>query len=217
MLRNVLMTLLTATSLLQPARSLAQSYYIEDPKLFTGGLILGGNFAQVDGDQIAGYHKVGLNVGGIVYVNVHEHVSISLEILYSQKGSRMSKAQLTATGMYITDYRINLNYAEIPVMVNFMDKRKSSFGAGFSYSRLATSGENMTTTPSQVFNPDDYPFKKGDLNFISGGSLHLWKGLFVNLRFQYSLISIRDKVPQSTEKGAQFNNLWAVRLMYLFK
>ena len=41
------------------------NYYVEEPKLFTGGLILGANFCQVDGDRYAGYFKIGINAGAV--------------------------------------------------------------------------------------------------------------------------------------------------------
>ncbi|MGN6568281.1 MAG: hypothetical protein ACTHJ0_10035, partial [Flavipsychrobacter sp.] len=60
----------------------AQSnYYVEEQRVFYGGLVAGANFTQVDGDYFAGYHKVGINIGGIVYAQLAEHVAASLEIL----------------------------------------------------------------------------------------------------------------------------------------
>ncbi len=195
------------------------NYYEEDPNTFSGGLILGGNFTQVDGDNFAGYHKVGINAGGIVYARLVDQLAVSLEILYSQKGSRGHKTQLSNTKVYnILQYDINLNYAEIPVMLNYFDKRKSHFGAGFSYSQLINSKETVRTEPAfnTTVNLDDYPFKKMDLNFIVGGSLHLWQGLFLNARFQYSLIPIRKNIYPEFGRAEQYNNMWTLRLMYLF-
>lgn len=206
-----------ACFLLLPVAARSQSsYYVEDLKRFYGGVVLGANFTQVDGDRFAGYNKAGLNTGGIVYINFTEHVAASLEILYSQKGARATKPQQIDNGSYITDYGITLNYAEIPVMINYIDKHKSNVGIGLSYARLGTSKESITTNPPLIYNADDYPFKKSDLNLLLGGNLHLWKGLFLNMRAQYSLISIRDKIPQTYARAAQFNNLWTVRVMYLF-
>jgi hypothetical protein len=52
----------------------AQRYYDDDYRTFYGGLIAGTNFTQVDGDNFAGYHKVGFNVGGVVYSRIDEHM-----------------------------------------------------------------------------------------------------------------------------------------------
>lgn len=201
------------------------SYYEEEPRVFYGGLLAGTNFAQVDGDSYAGYHKVGLNVGGIMYARIAEHMAFSMELLFSQKGSNGNKPQLSNSGAYeIQKYGINLNYAEIPIMFNYFDKQKSHFGAGFSLAQMISSSESVTTTPeppggngSWSDTLGKYPFKKSDLNFVIGGNLHLVKGLFLNLRFQYSILSIRKDYYPEFGRAEQYNNTWTLRLMYLFQ
>jgi hypothetical protein len=197
--------------------------YIEQPRVFYGGVVIGANFAQVDGDYFAGYHKIGLNVGGIVYAQVAKHVALSLEILYSQKGSKsnLPEPSTTLVNTYITKYGINVNYAEIPVMINYFDKRKSHFGVGVSYGRLVSSSENLQIDSSNVIKSIDfnnkYPFITNAFDVLAGFELHLWKGLFLNVRFQYSIVPIRTDIPPNYARAEQYNNLWVVRLMYLLK
>ena len=190
-------------------------YQFFENRKFYEGLILGGNFCQVDGDNFAGYHRFGLNIGGVAYIKLDEHVTGSMEVLYSQKGARSTAPQELASGYYITNYGTVLNYAEIPVLINFFDDHKNHFGGGLSYARLGTAREYITTNPATTYDPNDYQFKKNDLELLLNGSLHVYKGFFFNLRFQYSLLSIRSKVPNIT-RGAQFNNMWTLRVMYIF-
>jgi len=198
-------------------RALAQrDFTMYEDRKFYGGLTMGGNFCQVDGDYFAGYYKVGVNVGGVMYARLSEHWAGSLEILYSQKGSKSNGAGAFGSGVVLTDYGINLNYAEFPVLFTYNDDGKSFWGAGLSYSRLGTSNETVTTDPPQVYNQSQFPFRKSDVNLLLGASLHLYKGLFVNARFQYSVLPIRDNIPQSYTRSGQYNNLWVFRLMYLF-
>lgn len=197
-----------------------ENFYEEEKHLFYGGLIAGANFAQVDGDNFAGYHKVGINVGAIVYAQLAEHVALSMEILYSQKGSKsdvVRKVDVNGTLVYIEKYGISANYAEVPVMINYFDKRKSHFGVGLSYAQLVSSSESITTSPPSNIDFEKYPFKKYDINALAGVELHLWQGLFLNVRFQYSLLPIRTDNPPNFSRADEFNNLWAVRLMYLLK
>lgn len=206
------------------SRALAQnpsSYYIEDPRTFYGGLLLGTNFSQVDGDSYAGYHKVGLNAGGIMYFHLDESLAGSMEILFSQKGARGHRVQESGfVGQYINSFKIDLNYVEIPLQINYFDRRKSHFGGGFSYSQLMNGKEDIYVSDGvggqNKVNTDNYKFEKSDINFVLGGNLHLWKGLFLNMRFQYSIIPIRKQIPPGFGRSEQYNNLWAVRLMYLF-
>jgi hypothetical protein len=200
--------------------------YIEQPRVFYGGLIAGANFAQVDGDYFAGYHKIGLNAGGIMYAQLAKHVALSLEILYVQKGSRSIYDQVSPynRSVIIKNYSIAANYAEIPLMINYFDKRKSHFGIGVSYGRLVNSKEVVASkvdTSKTIDNLDFnilYPFKKDAFDFVAGAELHLWKGLFMNVRFQYSLVPIRSHLPPPTyARAEQYSNVWAVRFMYLLK
>ena len=195
------------------------SYYVEEQRVFYGGLVGGVNFAQVDGDNFAGYHKVGINVGGIVYAQLAEHVALSLEILYSQKGSKSDNAIFTNVNgqkVVIANYGININYAEIPVMINYFDKRKSHFGIGLSYGQLVSGTENLTTDPVIPIDLTKYPFKKSAIDFLAGVQLHLVKGLFLNVRFQYGIIPLRTNIPPDFSRATQYNNMFVLRLMYLF-
>jgi hypothetical protein len=195
------------------------SYYVEEQRVFYGGLVGGVNFAQVDGDNFAGYHKVGVNVGGIVYAQLAEHVALSLEILYSQKGSKSDNAIFTNVNgqkVVIANYGININYAEIPVMINYFDKRKSHFGIGLSYGQLVSGTENLTTDPVVPIDLTKYPFKKSAIDFLAGVQLHLVKGLFLNVRFQYGIIPLRTNIPPDFSRATQYNNMFVLRLMYLF-
>lgn len=197
----------------------AQDYY-EDDHVFTGGLVAGANFTQVDGDNYAGYHKVGLNAGGIVFVKFGENFSGSLEIGYAQKGSRAHQPQLSNHQVFtILKYNIDLNYAEVPIMLNYVDHKKFFAGAGLSYAQLVGSNESVTASPALPPDVDlnDYRFKKYDVNFLLGFGIHLVKGFYLNARFQYSLVPVRKDIYSELGRAEQYNNVWAIRLMYLFE
>ncbi len=194
----------------------------EDERTFYGGISVGGNFSQVDGDNFAGFHKAGWNAGVIVYTKLADRLAVGLELLYAQKGSRAGQNQVPKVGndqnTIIFDYKIKLNYAEIPVIINYFDKRSNHFGAGLSYSRLFRSSELYKDGTGTTFENDSkiYPFRKSDLSFIVNANAHIWKGLFWNLRYHYSLISIRNTYNPITGRDQQFNNVWSTRLMYIF-
>lgn len=199
----------------------AQSYYVEDEHTFYGGPVVGANFSQVDGDNYAGYYKTAMNVGGIVYAKFAHRFAASMEILYSQKGSRGHKSQKAnlTKDLVIQKYGIALDYAEIPIMVHIHDKRKSHIGVGLSYAQLVSSTETLQTNNAKyndTANVNGYPFKKSDINLLIGANLRLYKGLFLNIRYQYSLSPIRTDVNYEYSRAKQFNNLYVVRIAYLF-
>lgn len=194
----------------------------DNDHLFLGGLVAGGNFAQVDGDNFAGYHKIGWNAGVIVYAKLAEHVYTSMELLYAQKGSKAAPNQLPKLAndqsTIIVDYRIKLNYAEIPIMINYFDKKRNNIGAGLAYGQLVRSYEIYKDGSGAVYEQDAklFPFRKFDLSWVLNANAHIWKGLFLNPRFQYSLLSVRNAHNYITGRAQQFNNVYAIRLMYLF-
>jgi hypothetical protein len=215
--KKVLFFLLTCNLFTQ----FANAQYYEPSRLFYGGLIGGFNFSQVDGDNFAGYHKAGFNVGGVLFMKLAEQFAPSIEFSYAQKGSRTGNNQSALANdkqTTLLKYRINLNYAEMPILLNYFEERKTNFGAGFALGYLIGSKENYTTNTGITYEQDAklYPFKKLDMNFVLNGNAHIWEGFFINLRFNYSLFSIRNNGNSLTGRSEQFNNVWTTRILYMF-
>ena len=199
----------------------AQSNFYEPaPKVFTGGLVAGLNFTQVDGDTFYGYQKVGINAGGVVYVHFSEVLGISTELIYSQKGSRGELVTQSATnGTYVQKYFMNVNYAEVPVTFHVIS-HKFDFEVGISYARLINSNEWVESDQPVVIDPVANRFNTSDVDYVFGLARKLYKRWYANARFQYSIIAIRptDRVPTGFSWGnnGQFNNLLNLRIMYVF-
>lgn len=207
----LLVLLMSCTHLL-----FAQGYYEEKPNTFLGAAIAGMNLTQVDGDNYAGYHNVGFTVGGSVYTVIAQNVAASMEILYAQKGATGKFKGPGAIGASILDYDLKLNYAQVPVLLYYYDKHWNHFGAGISYSRLINAEEDVETNFPYDFKLNEHPFKKSDFSMLLGGNLHVWKGLFIGGRFEYSLVPIRTKVPIGLGRKEQYNNTVTFRVTYMF-
>ncbi len=199
---------------------LGQSGSSDEPKVFSGGLILGCNFTQVDGDTYFGYHKLGLNAGGVVYVHFTEKLGASMELLYSQKGSRGEDiAWSPAFGNFVAKYFMDLNYVEVPLTLHYI-YHDYDIEAGISYARLITSDEWIQSDRYVIIDPELNRFNTSDLNYIFGATHKLYQKLYINARFQYSIIPMRpmDRVPSGFgyANAGQFNNLLNLRLLYMF-
>jgi len=200
-------------------RATAQSnYYEPEPKIFSGGLVLGANFTQVDGDTYYGYHKVGVNAGGIVCVHFSKTVGVSMELLYSQKGSRGQAVYNSyAIGNYIESYHMNLNYVEVPLVLHIFDGR-FDFEGGLSFAYLVKATEWVYADVPVVIDPVLNRFNNTDLDYVLGISRRIYKQLYANVRFEYSITAIRpaDRIPLGYGYGnkGQYNNLFNVRLIY---
>lgn len=195
----------------------------EKQRTFYGGVAIGANFSQVDGDTYSGYHKVGINLGPLVYVRFNQMISLSTELLYTRKGSKARSFQSNAYGIpYQDQYDLKLNYVEIPVIAHLFIHGRVHYGIGLSYARLINYKEEAYAIAPVNIYPDVNYFKKDDLGCIGEVNYELFKQLFVNIRFNYSLRTIRDpfRIPEGYGNGksnAQLNNVWSIRFMYLIK
>lgn len=190
------------------------TYFSDEYRTFYGGLVLGANFTQVDGDTYEGYHKVGLNAGGIVYVKLSDNIGVSMEMLYTQKGSHaFSQSESPYIGSYFSEYKLKLNYVEVPIMFHFLTSRKLHYEVGASYAQLINSNESLYSDPGMVIDPNIYSFRKSDISVLAGGSYQIYKWWFLEARFQYSLVTIRDAARIPFGGPQQFNNVVTLRLV----
>ncbi|HTN16174.1 MAG TPA: porin family protein [Chitinophagaceae bacterium] len=188
-------------------------------KRFYGGVVLGINAAQIDGDTYAGYHKAGLNTGLAAYIKMSNKVVASVELLYSQKGARNVQVYNSpAVGSVPIMYNAKLNYAEIPVMIHYAAAERLHLGIGASYSRLISDKELMDSYTSGITNTLENTYRKQDYNYLVAVSYQLYNNFFARARYQYSIVSIRDaqKIPVEFGTPRQFNNLFALQFVCLF-
>jgi hypothetical protein len=204
-----------------PVLSIAQqAMYLTNPDYrFFGGLVFGTNFSQVDGDTYSGYNKVGINTGGIVYARLSGNVGASMEFNYTQKGSHaISNSASAALGTYFSEYRLKLNYIEIPFILHILTDRKLHYEAGVSYAQLLNFNESLYSDPGVVIDPNVYYFHKTDICFNAGLCYQFYNWWFLEARFQYSITSIRDAERIPIGGPTQYNNLVMIRLIrYLNK
>ena len=110
---------------------------------FKGGFYAGFNGSQVDGDNYAGYYKLGLNLSAAVEFPLSDYFGVSMEISYSQKGSQTKSIQGIPRG-----YFLKLDYAEVPLMINYHDQKKTTLCAGI--------GINSLVYYNEIIGPNQY-------------------------------------------------------------
>lgn len=184
------------------------------PQSIRGGLIGGFNMTQVDGDEVYGFHKYGLNTGALAIIPFYKKFSFSIEILYNQKGSyqRPWLPDDTINGAY----KLILNYVDVPVLFQFEDKDVIKFGTGFSWGRLV---EFKEWEHKQRVNWDTPygPYKKSDVDFLFDVQLRLFKGLSFDMRYAYSVAKLRTRTFLTGETRKQYNNMITLRMIYVFR
>jgi hypothetical protein len=195
-------------------------------QIIKGEAILGTNLTQVDGDEIYGFRKFGLNVGAGVMIPFDKkgRWDISLEALFSQKGSYQKPFyQDSCFGVPTTgEYNLRLNYVEVPVLVMYTDKEFISAGAGFSWGRLVSVQEYEHGNEIEETQADGQTYSENDFAILGDIRIRLYGPLKFNLRYQYSLVPIRERTFVNCDPNAQpwtrkqYNNVLTFRLIWVF-
>ncbi|MDR2084239.1 MAG: PorT family protein [Bacteroidales bacterium] len=111
--------------------------FTSDAQIIKAYVAGGCNLSQIDGDQAYGYKKFGANVGIGVNFNILPFMSASIEANFNQKGAKQKATIYNIETDRTGAYKININYAEIPILLYFTDKDQLfKFGVGFSYARM---------------------------------------------------------------------------------
>ncbi len=127
---------------------------------FGAAIILGLNAAQINGDNSGGYNKLGLRVGLRGIARLNERAELSMDLLYSQRGSRSE----LVVGSGLPIFVIHLEYAEVPIRFTYRDWYDESkhyykvyASGGVAYSRLLQSRFENTALVSEAerFNAND--------------------------------------------------------------
>ena len=208
---------------------------------FIGSAIAGMNFSQIEGDDVHGFYKPGFNggLGVTVALNRKQTWQVSLELLYSQKGSvKRCTAGYFDTAVYAPSMfvdvdrnvpfnpkmkcKIELDYVQIPVLVHYEERYSGcTFGLGFAWSRLVRAHE-VYNGFTRTTNVRSGTYKKSDWSIIADINIRLYKNLNLNLRYEYSLVPIRimtygyvrtdESIKWDTHK--YHNNMLSARLIY---
>ena len=198
---------------------------------FQGAVMGGMNLSQVDGDEVYGFKRVGGHIGLGVILPIKKW-DITLETVFNQKGAIQkdqyqhwvydSVGNTVDSTQYTGAYNLRLNYVEIPLIAHFTDRGRYTVGAGFSYGRLVSFSEIEHDGSIPPYS-DTVKFNKNDYNIIFDLQIRIWRQLKFNLRYSYSLASIRERTFHDviyqlkdpwTRK--QYNNMLTFRLVYVF-
>ncbi len=155
---------------------------------FNAGPSVGVSTSQVSGDNLAGFNKAGIILGGFVNRKVNNQMMLQIEMIYIQKGSSNPNQNVNN----LAD--IHLDYIEIPLLAIFKSSEKLSIEGGFHcsalidgyYQDLYGELENQTS------------FDNFELGAIIGISYNLSPKISLNTRLNNSIIPIAEHASGQT-------------------
>ncbi len=185
-----------------------------------GTVIAGGNLTQVEGDELKGWSQFGFvgGLGAVVPFGKNNSWGANLETLFNQKGS-FQKKRFDSDSL-TDEYRLRLNYFEVPFYVSYTDKEVLSFGLGGYWGRLVSSRGQEHSGRQEPYS-DSVAFDKNDWGFMVDVKVRIWNHLHLNVRYSQSLTPIRERYypPKYGQEGftrKQTNQVISLRFVYIF-
>ena len=188
---------------------------------FSAGMSAGFNACQIDGDLLAGFDKIGLTAGIRTVIEFESVWNVSMEFLYSERGSRPDVFNPT----YDPDINISLKYVEIPVFVSLGDwyqeegdYYKASFQAGLSYGRLL----DAKTTDYYHSEEESYDqlvqyFSENDLSWLFGATIRFSPRWGMTGRYTSSITPLLNPEKHNLAIDRLRGYFLTFRLDYYFK
>ncbi|HFC00458.1 MAG TPA: PorT family protein [Phaeodactylibacter sp.] len=190
---------------------------------FKAAAIAGINLSQMDGDNRTGFDKLGLQFGikGIAILTDQFH--INTEMLFSQKGARFQ----SNAGKEKKDYTINLNYMEVPVLVDVLLKKidkdhyRHHLMAGVSYARLLSSNFKEPENSLLTYKPFEKDFNKNELSIVFGYTNYISQNIGIGIRYTVATSRLFEREgmisPTDSNQSEFLRNYYiSARLVYSF-
>lgn len=191
-------------------------------QIIKGQAILGFNLTQVEGDEVHGFKKPGIQIGAGALIPFGRKWDVGLEVLFNQKGAREGQQYIdTIQGEVLTgEYKLRLNYVEVPVLVHFTDKDFITIGAGFSWGRLVGVKEWEHGKLVESTTVENGPYSKNDFNYIIDLRIKIKGPLKFGIRYQNSMVPIRTREFEDMAGNKwtrdQYNKVLTFKLVYIF-
>lgn len=188
---------------------------------FGAALLAGLNASQVDGDDLAGFDRLGLTGGIRASMLFDSPFQLNIEFLYSERGSQPD----LFNPEYDPDLEIALRYAEIPVYVSIGDwwqeegeYYKMSAIAGLSYGRLISARTFDYVNPDES-NLDKYVpfFNDHDLSWLLGAQYRMNPRWAISGRYTRELIPLFEPQKHGFDTRRLLSYWLTFRLEYIIK
>ena len=157
---------------------------------FNAGIIAGATFCQVDGEEYAGFHQLGLTVGPYANLPFGDYLSGQMELKYSLFGAHSSDKEVREYGY--NPYSLRMHYVEIPLMLRYnlgvIHVNFITLEAGASIDVLLKATENVMNGGPEVTTR-----RWSRISATANAGLHfdITKHLGIGARFMYSVAPCR--------------------------
>ena len=149
--------------------------------------------------------------GAFIYTPLSKVMDIQLEIEYNGKGAQSVS---TADEGYQTEYTLNLNYVELPVLLRYNTIYNVGIDAGLGFGYLFNPTQSISN-----FTSNQTSFNHFELSGIIGLEYKLNEKFSTIARFSYSLNPIAKTYTNTNDlflASGLYNNMITVGICYFF-
>lgn len=188
---------------------------------FAAAMVGGLNACQIDGDELAGFDKVGLTGGLKAIMQFDSPFRVNMEFLYSERGSRPDVFQPE----YDPDIHINLKYAELPLYVSYGDWwqeegkfYKVDFYGGLSYGRLISASTfDYYHSSDMSFDLLVPYFNQNDISWLLGFDYRMSQHWGLNARYTRGITPLLSPDQHDLSAPRLISYFLTFRFEYYFK
>lgn len=179
---------------------------------FGASLLVGANFSQIDGDQFAGYNKLGFNGGIEINRALTSKWETAFELRFSMKGSK----KIVDPDIIDPTLKISYYYLEVPLLAKYngLESIVPYAGISFGVNVFNERNDNGIIT-------EEEKLKSTEIGAVLGATYNLSDELGIDLRHSYSLLSVRNypiivNSPTWFGRAGWYNRLFTIGLKYKF-
>jgi hypothetical protein len=147
-----------------------------------------------------GDSRIGFHLGGLAHIHLSRKFALQPELMFSAQGR-----QQTISGI---DYRTNLSYINMPVLVQYMAGSGFRLQTGPQLGLLVDAESGVEDNEANV--KDNY--KTADISWVFGVSFLTSSNLGIDARYNLGLSNIND-VGNAEVK----NRVWQIGVFYQFR
>ncbi|MGY5846631.1 porin family protein [Salegentibacter sp. HM20] len=184
---------------------------------FNFGVKAGANFATLNGDTDELDSRTAIHVGVISEIPIFERFSFQPELIYSAQGAQHSDSETWEDGTETADYKINLDYINIPLLAKYYitDGLNLQFGPQLGILLNAKEEEEYTFDgETESYEEEIEDAQTIDFSLAAGVGYQLDMGLFFNARYNAGLSNIIE-----TEMDDDYsikNGVFQLSIGYMF-
>ncbi len=154
---------------------------------FKASALVGINLAQIDGDLLYGFNKLGLSTGLRIAYPIHQKMDINMEMVYNQRGSN-SGFGFGSQG----DNFIDMKFIDLPFFVDYKDWYISgqNYYKVNVYTGLVTSYLFSVKSSNGLFSNDIDNYSRVGLSYLLGVGYKYSSRIGMTLRYTRSLTKL---------------------------